>query len=309
MPKMHIKKAIEISASPEKVFETIGNYNTWKSWSPWLILEPEASVNVADDGKSYSWEGKKVGSGEMKITGEEPGKKLDMDLTFLKPWKSKAKVWFELEETKDASTTNLSWFMESSMPFFMFWMVKSMSAYIGMDYERGLNMLKDYIETGSVPTKLSLEGIKNYPGCKYVGIRKSCPIDQVSNEMSKDFEKLTKWIHENTENIADVPFSIYHKWDLVKGQVDYTSGIPVKEIPSNISGGFISGQIPGTKVYSISHSGPYKHLGNAWSAGYNLIQNKEFKSNKKIPPFEMYPKDPSTTAENDLITIIHFPTK
>ena len=45
-------------------------------------LAPEAKVTVSDDKKSYEWEGKKVGSGVMKITDEKKNKSIYIDLTF-----------------------------------------------------------------------------------------------------------------------------------------------------------------------------------------------------------------------------------
>ena len=66
-----------------------------------------------------------VGSGNMNVTAENAPQSIDYDLTFLKPWKSRAKVRFELERKGDGTKT--TWFMESSLPFFMFWMKKMMA--------------------------------------------------------------------------------------------------------------------------------------------------------------------------------------
>jgi len=309
MPKMHIKKSIKIDAPVEKVFNTISDFHHWQPWSPWLIMEPEAKVTVDDDGKAYSWEGKKVGSGEMKITREEANQRLDVDLTFLKPWKSHAKVWFEINSSEDVNHTKLSWYMESSLPFFMFWMTKTMTALIGMDYDRGLSMLKDYIEMGSVPSKMEIAGESTFEGGKYIGIHRVCGIEALGPTMSEDFKKITKWSNENKDRIAGIPFSIYHKWDFSKGIAEYTSGTPVKEFPENPGAEFITGEISATKVYTIKHIGPYRHLGNAWSAGQNLMRNKVFKASKRIPPFEVYESNPMTTDENELVTEINFPVK
>ena len=168
-------------------------------------------------------------------------------------------------------------------------------------------MLKDYVERGSVPSKLNMEGINVFEGCSYIGITRACSIEEVGPEMASDFEKINEWMEDNKDNMAGIPFSIYHKWDMVNRQVEYTSGAPVKEIPGETPDGFITGEIPKTSVYSIVHTGPYKHLGNAWSAGYNLIQNKAFKSNKKIHPFEVYESMPGSVPEDSLVTKIHFP--
>lgn len=307
MPKMHISKSVMIDAPAEKILPAINDFDHWGKWSPWLIMEPEATVKVAEDKKSYSWQGKRVGEGKMSITNENGKKSIDYDLTFLKPWKSEAKVRFEL--TPQGEQTKVTWLMDSSLPFFLFWMKKMMEAFVGMDYERGLVMLKDYVETGEVPSKLGFDGVDHYKGCEYVGIKTECTMKNVGPSMEKDFEKLSVWIKENGNNVADKPFSIYHKYDMVNEKIVYTSGIPVKKVPSNAPSGMITGSIPATSVYTISHTGPFRHLGNAWSAGYNMKQNKSFKMNKKVDTFETYISDPEKVDENELVTKVHFPVK
>lgn len=114
MPKMHIVKTKQIDAPLSKVFSTLNDMSSWSKWSPWLITDPEATVEVAADNKSYSWEGNRVGSGHMSITKEDTNQSIDYDLTFLKPWKSKAKVKFTTKE-KDGGT-EVAWQMDSSLP-------------------------------------------------------------------------------------------------------------------------------------------------------------------------------------------------
>ena len=76
-----------------------------------------------------------------------------MDLTFLKPWKSQAKVAFYLKE--EGASTQVRWTIDSGIPFFLFWMKKQMEIFVGMDYDRGLTMLKDLVETGSSNSTLT----------------------------------------------------------------------------------------------------------------------------------------------------------
>ncbi len=307
MPKMHIKKSVTIDAPVEKVYTTLNDFNHWTAWSPWLIMEPEAKVKVADDAKSYEWNGDRVGSGNMHVTNEDENKSIDYDLTFLKPWKSTAKVRFEL--LGKGEQTEVSWFMDSSLPFFMFWMKKMMEAFVGMDYERGLAMLKDYVEDGEVHSKLDFKGTSSYQGCKYIGIKTACTIDTVGPSMQEDFGKLSKFMDDHKDLISGPAFSIYHKWDMVKRTVEYTSGIPVSAVPDNLPSGIISGEIPATQVYTLGHIGPYAHLGNAWTTLYNMERGKTFKTNKKIHPFETYLNMPGEVPDNELITEVHFPVK
>ena len=118
MPKTRVEKSITINASTNKVKSIISDFNHWKHWSPWLILEPGCKVRVATDGKMQEWEGNRIGSGVIKVTKESEFV-VNYDLTFLKPWKSVAKTDFILEEVGQKAT-KLTWTMDSSLPFFMF---------------------------------------------------------------------------------------------------------------------------------------------------------------------------------------------
>lgn len=307
MPKFNVEKSITINASQEKVYSTLNDLSTWKKWSPWLIMEPQAKVTVSEDKKSYEWEGKHVGRGNMKIYDEKANESVYLDLTFLTPYKSTAKVWFELKKLDNG--TKVTWFMDSSLPFFMFWMKKAMVAWLGMDYRRGLELLKDYVEDGEIHSKLTFTGRGNYPGCNYIGIKTECAIDDVGRAMQADFDKLGAFVKDKTDLISGKALAIYHKWELVKGTTTYTVALPVKKVPSDLSNGIISGSIPATPIYTLGHQGPYRHLGNAWSTMQNLQRNKAFKMNKKIDPFEIYVNMPGEVTDNKLKTDVNFATK
>ena len=307
MPKMHIERSINIDAPADKIYKVVSDFTDWRPWSPWLLMEPEAKVTVADDAKSYTWDGHRVGSGNMKITEEKENSYIDYDLNFLKPWKSSSRTNFQLAQ--EGNSTKVTWKMDSGLPFFMFWMKKMMEAYVGADYERGLDMLKAYVEKGEVPSKLEFTGETNFPGCKWVGIKTLCSIDDTSKQMPIDFGKIWELAEQDKENIAGEAFSIYHKWDLVKNIVSYTAAIQVKEVPKDLDENFISGEIPPTRAYVLRHVGRYQHLGNAWGTLYSMHRNKELKVKRKVHPFEVYRNDPSKTPENELITDIFFPLK
>ncbi|HKK77877.1 MAG TPA: SRPBCC family protein [Saprospiraceae bacterium] len=305
MPALNIKKSIEIDAPIAKVYETLNDFHHWSAWSPWLIMDPKGEVDVQEDGKYYKWSGDLTGEGEMTVLNEVPNEAIDYDLTFLKPWKSKAKVRFELSEQNGQTTA--TWLMDSSLPFFLFFMKKRMTALLGMDYERGLHMLKEYVEEGKVYSHLDFKGESEFPGYQYIGIRTTCHTDDLGPTMQTDLEKLDEYMKGYEElKIDQPPFSIYHKYDMVKNKAEYTSGIPVREVPTDLPDHFITGAIPATKIFTLQHTGNYQHLGNAWSTMYSMQQNKKIKVRKGIHPFETYDNDPAETAAEDLVTSIHF---
>ncbi len=302
MPRTHAEKSITIAASAEKVKSVISNFNNWEPWSPWFILEQETKITISPDGKTHEWEGKRIGSGIIKVI-KEGDSVINYDLKFLKPWKSQAKTDFIVEKIDD-NTTKLTWTMDGSLPFFMFWMKTMMERLIGMDYDRGLLMLKDYIEKGHVDAKLEFLGESNYAGCKFVGVKSECTIDTIGEVMSADFKKLMEFANANGDVVTDEVFSIYHKFDFNKNRVVYTSGVGVKEEQQNLPAGLFNDSLPATKIHTVRHIGPYELSGNGWSAIMSMDRAKEFKQNKKIPPMEFYRNSPMDTEPKDLISDI-----
>ncbi len=304
MPKMNVNKSITINASQKKVKEFLADFHNWKNWSPWLICEPDASINYTNDGKYYKWDGNRVGSGEMKVTAEKDNR-IDYDLTFLKPWKSKAKVAFNF--SGKGNETQVNWTMDSSLPFFMFWMKKAMETYVGMDYDRGLKMLKEELEHGKINSKLEFVGDNEFDGCDFIGIKTTTPFSNIDKAMEKDFNDLNEFIGKNNIEVSGLPFSEYQKFNLVKDKVVYVAGFPVRSKPENLPENFFYGTLPKLKMHTVRHKGKYDHLGNAWTTVMMMERNKEFKKNKKASPMEIYHNDPSNTAPEELITDISMP--
>lgn len=304
MPTITVKRSVLIDAPQEQVFDTLRDFTTWPIWSPWIITEPETKLSYSDDGKSYSWEGEFVGSGNLQLESENRPTAINSQLNFIKPFKSKASTRFKVDK-KTENQTQVTWEMDSSLPIFFFFMTKMFAAIIGMDYQRGLTMLKGYIEDGMVPSKLDFNQIDS-PQLGLVGIQKTCSIDDMGCLMTECLEKLAE-IEGKGKGI-----SIYHKWDVVNHQVTFTTGYLVDREPAanqSLPKGSAFATIPATPAFTVTHTGPYKHLGNGWAAGINRGRNKVYKQNKRIHPFEIYQNSPAEVTENELKTTIHFPMK
>lgn len=306
MPKTHIARSKIINASIEKVYDAVADLSQWEAWSPWLIMEPDAKVTVADDKQSYSWTGERVGEGHMVITSATENQSVRYDLNFIKPWKSYAAVGMDLRET--GGGTEVTWTMDSSLPFFMFWMKKMMETFVGMDYERGLTMLKDYAELGTVQSKLNFLGESEYLGSNYVGIKRACSIEDMPDLMGADFEVITAWAAENGLDPSNA-IGIYHDFNVLKGRCAFTSAVRYDEKPDNIPAEFTVGTQAPAKLHSVEHVGAYHHLGNAWSTMHNMIQSKSFKPIKNYHPFETYGNSPADTKPEDLRVTINFAVK
>lgn len=305
MPKLNLVRSILIPASLVDVYDKISDLNHWTSWSPWLILEKGVKVEVKKEGKFYSWEGDLTGAGVMEIMNEVANRSVFIDLTFLKPWKSKAKITLNLSE--ENGQTKVDWIMDSNLPFFLFFLKNMMAAALGMDFERGLRLLKDYVVDGVVHSYPERVGNADYPGCKYIGISGESSFESLASDMSTHFSNLSSLTLNDMKVLGAM--SITHEWDMIKRKTRYTAALIVEDHPQKNPSGFVVGEIPATKIHSVLHKGPYDQLGNAWSLQSMLLRNKVIKHNKKIDPFEIYLNSSLDTSPNELLTDVCFPIR
>lgn len=310
MPKYHVARSIHINASPHDVFSAVADFSDWTTWSPWLCAEPDAKVVVSDDpsslGATYQWEGELVGQGEMEHAVLEPGKRIEDELRFFKPFKSEAKVVFEFAAEGDG--TKATWHMYGSLPWFMFWMKSMMQSFIGMDYERGLRMLKERIETGEVLSQTTIHGVDQVGPVTMVGIRKSCAMKDIGQSMENAFGELGQVLADANLDLDGPPMTAYYKWDMKALTCEYTSGFIVEEAPANLPRELSLWSIDAANALRVEHVGSYEHLGNAWSAANQYLRYKKMKA-AKVAAFEMYRNSPDDTPPAELRTDIYLPLK
>ena len=278
MPKIPISRTQVIASPIEKVFEVLRDIHSCPDWSPWLIADPDFKLDVQND--YYSWEGAISGSGRMDLVRDEANESITYDLSFVKPWKSQARIHISLAVKGDA--TEVTWTLEHSLSFFLFWKKKSIQAYLEVDYDRGFLMLKNLIETGSVPSHLEFLGREPSPSFVGVGIKRSGSMNGFEQDIETSYKEVRDYYPEGQV------FSVYYTWDLVRKEVAYFIGVRLDKTPGVIPDGMELINVPGMEVYALRHRGPYSHLSNGWSAGRMHGRAKIFRQSKRFPPFEIY---------------------
>ena len=308
MPAINVARSIVINAPQEQVFDHVTDFSTWPTWSPWLCAEKECKVTVSDDpsseGSGYQWEGSVVGAGGMKhIRLDRPSEVLD-DLQFIKPWKSQANVRFHLSPEGDG--TSVTWTMESKLPFIMFWMKSSMEMFIGMDYERGLKMLKEQIETGTVVSDVQPQGVQKMDTMCILGKRTSCAMKDIGTEMGEAYGEVHCALGEDNPLNGSVGAAVYHNMDLKAKRFDFTAGLLVPEDCDNDT--LTRVDIPPGNWFHVRHVGSYENLGNGWATAFMHQRYKKLKVDKR-PCLEIYRNNPEHTPPAELITDIYIPIK
>lgn len=306
-----VKKSVVIHATPQKIFETLMDFSTWGFWSPWICQEPECPVEIHGKpgslGHSQTWNGQRIGSGNMTLIQIEKNTSLEYDLNFLSPWKSHSFTNFFIEETNEGSI--VTWSMKGSLPIFLFFLKKMMSAWVGSDYSRGLSMLKDFIEHGKVHSKTSLHGLSLKNGFEGYGFRRKCSFSDLGPLMSQDFQDLQKKIQNSELPKPDTFFSVYHTYDFITEICDYTAAVgytnKLESHPEDLE--CIS--YPSHQTLSATHIGEYKHLGNLWSTVIGAQRSQKLKKARSQNMYEIYLNMPGDVPNEELLVQAHLPLK
>lgn len=307
-----LSRSKKIDHSIQDVFKMVGDFSTWKAWSPWLCQEPECPVKISgnslEKGHQQKWDGKRIGTGEMMLVELKADQLLAYELNFTKPWKSKSEVSFEF--VAEGGSTIVTWKMKGSVPIFLFFLRNKMASFVGADYERGLLMLKELLETGKVLSAVKFKGVVERDGFYYYGLRRNCELSEMGAAMEEDFTELESMFNNSELPKPDFVCSLYHKFDMVGGQCEYTSGFAYKKpIDSKSEAKLVSGQIGVHKSIQVDHKGSYEHLGNAWSTAYSCQSIERKKVAKNIPLYEIYVNEQAKVPESDLETQIFLPVQ
>ena len=310
MPRFHVARSTQINAAPEKVFATVVDFNTWTTWSPWLCAEPDAKVTVSDDpssvGSTYAWKGEIVGEGVIEHRQLEPGRLIDEEIRFVKPFRSTSQVKFEMKPVGEA--TEITWHMYGSLPWFLFWMRSNMEFFIGMDYERGLRMLKEWIETGQILSKTTIRGVESVGPLRMAGVQKTCPIGEIGPSMEAAFAEVKEKFEQHNLPADGQMVSVYHDMDMKARTFEYTSGYVIPDSAEPIPGEMSTWSIPSSQALCVEHIGSYEHLGNAWSAAHQYVRYKKLKQSK-AGALELYENCPDDTPPAELHTRVVLPLK
>ena len=144
----HIERSRVMDAPPEVVYALASDLKKFEQWSPWEKRDPNMTKTFSDatsgPGASYAWSGNdQVGKGKMTITSADAPNSVDMELEFIEPFPSVAKVRYDLKAEGDK--TKFTWSMDGKNDF----VGKAMSlmmdfdAVVGKDFEEGMASLNE----------------------------------------------------------------------------------------------------------------------------------------------------------------------
>lgn len=304
MPTIDLKREIEIAKDPQFVVQYLANFQNWPIWSPWLILQPDCVLEYSgvpsEVGSRFRWDGQLVGAGQMTLIDKQADR-LEMQLVFQKPFRSKARVVMHLRLSDHGCI--VKWSMHTNLPWFLFFLKPMMMNTIGLDYERGLKMLKSQLELDAVHSHLEILGEQTLPAINYIGIPGQGLTQQLGLIVHSDFCRLSKKMKELDLEACGSPFVLYNRMNLSSNRHELITAIPISS-PAVVEPPFICDSLPAKPAYTVRHTGSYSFVGNAWALAINSARTKKIKLLKQPFGIERYLNDPQQVEAKDLITEI-----
>ena len=114
--------------------------------------------------------------------------------------------------------------------------------------------------------------IKNMTPQPMVSIRTKCDRGDIGPTLGEILPEVWKYLRRQGLFPSGPPFTLYHGWD--EELADIEGGMPV-ESPIEGEGRITAGEIPGGRVVSTIHVGPYEKLVEAYDALHVWVEKNE----------------------------------
>ena len=146
-----VERRLRIAAPPDKLWPLVGELRGFNRWNPYERKDPLTKGRYAGTasgvGSRYAWESDKIGVGSLEITGQQPGRAVQMKLDFVKPFEAHNHAEFALQPLPDGAT-EVSWRMHGPANFMskLMGVFIDMDKMVGRDFEDGLQNLRQLAE-------------------------------------------------------------------------------------------------------------------------------------------------------------------
>ncbi|HEY6163082.1 MAG TPA: SRPBCC family protein [Bacteroidia bacterium] len=151
MKKQHyVKREIIINAPAQKVFDFLKFLENQDKFNKHAMAGPDRQREYKGTdgtiGFVYSWKGNKsAGEGEKEIKDLVEGKRIEMEIRFVKPMKASSTIIMEMESLAD-NKTKVSWSNAGRLPVPVNIMIPMMEKALPKDMDESLQNLKNILE-------------------------------------------------------------------------------------------------------------------------------------------------------------------
>lgn len=301
----HVRRKLECKVPVEEIFNSILDFRQWPEWNPWLLHEPDTSIETSDncqqEGGYYCWDGKIVGAGKLSHIAIDPNRRIRQKIEFYRPFKSVNEVNWHFE-SRGNSKSLIEWEMRGSMPFLFRFMTKGTEEMIARDYDLGLALLLGHLRPDAPHPKLSFRGRENLEDFHYWAI----PFVGRLRELQASRKTSLASLEKAAGSSGGLGLTLYRKIDEQQANFDAEFAIPVSgKLPES---GYPTRTFSGGLYFQVELLGDQDFLPLAWYAAFAHCRMHKIKLDKSRPSLEIYHKI-SKDDSNQTRTILYLPIK
>ncbi|NCT84275.1 MAG: SRPBCC family protein [Comamonadaceae bacterium] len=149
--EFRVERRARIAAPADRVWPLIAELRAFNRWNPYErkdpLLKSQYDGAASGVGSRYAWQSDKVGSGSLEITGQQPGRAVQLRLDFVQPFEAHNRAEFALQPMADGAT-EVRWTMNGPANFTakLMGLFIDMDKMVGRDFEDGLQNLRQLAE-------------------------------------------------------------------------------------------------------------------------------------------------------------------
>jgi len=309
--KVHLQRSIVIPREASKIFSVINSLQNFNQWSPWYALDVEAKYTVRGPdsgvGSKLSWQGNdKVGEGSNEIIESLKNQSIKTIFYF---GKSDHPAYSTLSLKPQEQGTEVTWAFENDFGYNIFYRYFGLvlEDMIAPDYEKGLVLLKKYVESLPLYDYSSISTVQTEEQKIYtVDAQSQLNQAEITAKITEAYGKIITFIAKNGIATAGTPkiINLDHGSDTFK----FRAAIPVaatdvvdenNEIMANV--------LYAGKALKLIHQGPYVDFKKSYDILNAYIAQNKLQRNGYS--WEDFVTDPGVVSEKDLITHIYQPIK
>ncbi|MGN6476694.1 MAG: SRPBCC family protein [Flavipsychrobacter sp.] len=294
--EVSVERSTTVNASKSVVFNQIVKFNNWKNWNPWLEMDSTVKWDVrgndGEKGSTYHYMGNKIGEGTTINDGVTDGEmKYLMD--FKKPYQFKADGYYKV--ASEGGKTKVTWYYHQDLKFMErgFMAIMGVGKMLGKQFDRGLELLKNYSEAHADDTAVVGGGITDimYPAHTYAAVRKVVKWADMHQFFGDSYALLGQQVGPRINGPAS---ALYYTWDEQNMQGDVAACFPVSS-NAPFQGGTII-EVPASAGYKMVYVGPYSNMHSAHAA---IMQHIQAAGKTQKLAIEEYIKMPSNETDSN----------
>lgn len=303
-PKSYkVERSVVVAGTPEVVWPHLSSIRKVNEWSPFLKMDTttvvEYSGNDGEVGSTGKWNSKKMGKGEQTLTAIDPMKSSKVHLKFFTPMGTmESDAYLNLEP--DPGGSKVTWGLTGNNNFLGRAMsaLRSVEKEVGPAFEKGLADLQKLVASEPKPAaKMNYQiNAGKYPGGKYLGVRATLPMKDISSFYQKNIPLLMAEIKKAKAEMVGVPSGIYYTWDEEKMETNMAAAVGVKTDLKTLPGMMQMIAVPPANALTIDYTGGYGKMGDAHMAMADYIKNNKLES--MAPVIEEYYTGPGTEPDS-----------